>query len=48
MIQTIQEQALLCADVLEKTVRGIRPRVHGVRAGAGGHYQGQRSGQDRA
>ena len=27
MIQTIQEQALLCADVLEKTVRGIRPRV---------------------
>ena len=27
MIQTIQEQALLCADVLEKHVRGIRPRV---------------------
>ena len=27
MIQTIPEQALLCADVLEKTVRGIRPRV---------------------
>ena len=27
MIHTIQEQALLCADVLEKTVRGIRPRV---------------------
>ena len=27
MIQTIQEQALLCADVLEKTVVGIRPRV---------------------
>ena len=27
MIQTIQEQALLCADVLKKTVRGIRPRV---------------------
>ena len=27
MIQTIPEQALLCADVLEKTVRGIHPRV---------------------
>ena len=27
MIQTIQEQALLCADVLKNTVRGIRPRV---------------------
>ena len=30
MIQTIQEQALLCADVLEKTVRGIRPRVGAI------------------
>ena len=46
MIQTIQEQALLCADVLEKHVRGIRPRVHGVRAGAGGHHLRQRARQE--